>query len=293
MERGHTLAIDLGGSKLLLALIEAGRVLDRMEVPTDRAAGPEAWVAQMAALARAWTGRFVRAGITVTGLVKDNLWQALNPETLAIPGRFALYEAAKRALGVPITLCNDAHAAAWGEHVQGAGQGKDIVFLTISTGIGGGVVSGGQLLRGRGGLAASFGQHLPQPEGPEERFEDGASGRWIAAQGAMAGLPDDARAVFAAAADGQDWAGDVVQTSAGRVARLCQNLQLTFDPDVFVIGGGVGLAPGYMDRMVASVAHVPPLLRPAFVLAALGKNAGVIGVADLSTRNQSNREDMK
>lgn len=291
MAKGSTLAIDLGGSKLLLALIEAGRVLDRIEVPTDRSVGPDVWVAQMAGLAQAWAGRFVRAGISVTGLIKDNLWCALNPETLVIPGHFALYDAAKAALGVPVTLCNDAQAAAWGEYVQGAGQGRDIVFLTISTGIGGGVVSDGRLLDGRGGLAGHFGQLLPQPDGPDTRFEDGASGRWIAAQGAKAGLPADARAVFAAAAEGHDRACDIVQTSARRVARLCHNLQLMFDPDVFVIGGGVGLAPGYMDRMVAGVSHVQPLIRPSFVQAALGTDAGVIGVAALSTKNQPNRQD--
>ena len=291
MAEGGTLAIDLGGSKMLLALVEAGRVLARMGVPTARMAGPEAWVAQMADLAQVWDGRFVRAGITVTGLIKDNMWQALNPETLALPGRFPLHQVAKAALGVPVTLCNDAQAAAWGEYVQGAGQGRDIVFLTVSTGIGGGVVLGGRLLQGRSGLAGHFGQTLPQPEGPEMRFEDRASGRWIAAEGARAGKSGDARAVFAAAAEGQAWADEIVQTSARRVARLCHNLQLMFDPDLFVIGGGVGLAPGYMDRIVASVAHVSLLTRPEFIPAALGKDAGVIGVADLSTRNQPNRDD--
>lgn len=288
---GGTLAIDLGGTKLLLALVEAGSVVDRIEAATDRAAGPEVWVRQMAELATIWAGRFMRAGITVTGLIKDNLWRALNPDTLAIPGRFALFETAQAALGVPVTLCNDAQAAAWGEHVHGAGQGKDIVFVTVSTGIGGGVVSEGRLLRGRGGVAGHFGQVLPLPDGQEQRFEDGASGRWIAAQGAKAGLAADARAVFAAAADGNAAADDIVQTSARRVARLCHNLQLMFDPHVTVIGGGVGLAPGYLDRMAASVAHFQPLVRPTFVHAALGKDAGVIGVADLSTRNHPNRED--
>jgi N-acetylmannosamine-6-phosphate 2-epimerase / N-acetylmannosamine kinase len=287
-----TLAIDLGGTKLLLALVDGATVIDRIEAPTERSAGPEAWVSQMADLARRWTGAFDHAGITVTGLVKDNLWRALNPDTLAIPGRFALHETAQAALGVPVTLCNDAQAAAWGEHVQGAGQGKDIVFLTISTGVGGGVVSQGRLLRGRGGVAGHFGQVLPLPEGPEHRFEAAASGRWIAAQGEKLGLEPDARAVFAAAAAGDVAAEDILQTSASRVARLCHNLQLIFDPHVTVIGGGVGLAPGYLDRMAASVAHLQPLVRPTFVRAALGKDAGVIGVADLSRRNQPNREEL-
>ncbi len=239
----------------------------------------------MAALAQRWAGRFDRAGITVTGLISNNQWSALNPDTLAIPGQFALSDVAQAALRVPVTLCNDAQAAAWGEHRHGAGQGKDIAFLTISTGVGGGVVLNGRLLQGRGGLAGHFGQVLPLPEGSDERFETGASGRWIAAQGEKLSLASDARAVFAAAAAGNAAAEDILQTSARRVARLCYDLQLILAPQVTVIGGGVGLAPGYMDRMAASLAHLSPLVRPTLVQASLGKDAGVIGVADLSTRN--------
>lgn len=280
------LAVDIGGTKTLVTLVDGAEVSDRAETPTDREAGPEAWVLQMAGMAKRWEGRFDRAGITVTGLVKDNRWRSLNAETLAIPGRFALHEAAEGALGVPVTLCNDAQASAWGEHVHGAGQDKDIVFLTVSTGIGGGAVSNGRLVSGRGGVAGHFGQVLPLPEGPEERFEDGASGRWIAAEGEKLGLDADARAVFDAAAGGNEAAEGILQASASRVARLSHDLQLMFDPHITVIGGGVGLAPGYIERMAACVEHFQPLVRPTFVEAALGKDAGVIGVADLAGRNR-------
>lgn len=297
MQTNRTLAIDMGGSKVLLALIAGGRVLDRREVLTDRLAGPEAWVARMAELAQPWAGGFARAGISVTGLVHNDLWQALNPETLPIPAGFALYEAARAALGVPVTLCNDAQAAAWGEYVQGAGRiagqavGRDIVFLTVSTGIGGGVVQHGQLVQGRSGLAGHFGQLLATPDAPEQRFEDGACGRWIAAEGARHGLPEDARAVFAAARSGNAAADAILQTSARRVAWLCRNVQLMFDPERVVIGGGIGLAPGYIGRVLACLADVPPLLRPNLVPAALGSDAGAIGVADLSNRNHQKQED--
>ena len=287
----RTLAVDLGGTKLLVALVEGARVLDRFEAATGRNAGPEVWVRQMAELARPWEGQFDCAGITVTGLIKDNHWRALNPGTLAFDGRFPLHDAARAALGVPVALANDAQAAAWGEFAHGAGQGKDIVFLTVSTGIGGGVVAGGRLLQGRGGVAGHFGQILPLPEGPETRFEDGASGRWIAAEGERLGLLPDAREVFKAAAAGNEQADAVIEASARRVARLCHDLQLMFDPRYTVIGGGVGLASGYIDRVVRAVAHFQPLVRPTLLPAALGKDAGVIGIADLARQKQPNREE--
>lgn len=287
----RTLAVDLGGTKLLVALVEGARVIDRVEAATDRAAGPEAWVRQMAELARPWASDFDRAGITVTGLIKDRHWRALNPGTLAFEGRFPLQAAAEAALGVPVALANDAQAAAWGEFAHGAGQGKDMVFLTVSTGIGGGVVADGRLLQGRGGVAGHFGQILPLPDGPETRLEDHASGRWIAQQGAEFGLAPDARAVFAAAAAGNARADAVIETSARRVARLTHDLQLMFDPRYTVIGGGVGLAPGYLDRVVRAVAHFQPLVRPTLLPAALGRDAGVIGMADLARQEQPNREE--
>lgn len=286
-----TLAVDLGGTKLLVALVEGGRVVERVETPTDRAAGPAGWIAQVARMATHWAGRFDCAGITVTGLIKDRHWRALNPGTLAFEGRFPLHEAARAALGVPVTLANDAQAAAWGEYAHGAGQGQDMVFLTVSTGVGGGVVANGRLLRGRGGVAGHFGQVLPLPEGPETRFEDGASGLWIAAEGARLGLEPDARAVFAAAAEGDERAEAVIETSARRVARLAHDLQLMFDPRYTVIGGGVGLASGYLDRVARASAHFQPLVRPTLRPAALGRDAGVIGISDLANKKHPNSED--
>jgi N-acetylmannosamine-6-phosphate 2-epimerase/N-acetylmannosamine kinase len=281
------LAIDIGGTKTLVTLVDGPEVVERIEAPTERSAGPKEWVDQVAAMAKQLKGTFDRAGITVSGLVKDNRWSAMNAETLTIPGRFALLEVAERALDVPVTLCNDAQAAAWGEFVHGAGQNKDIVFLTISTGVGGGVVANGRLLSGRGGVAGHFGQTLPQPDGDENLFEDCSSGRWIAAQGTHLGLPLDTRAVFAAAVNGNQAAEKVIQTSANRVGRLCHNLQLMFDPHVTVIGGGVGMAPGFLERMAASVEHFQPLVRPTFVEAKLKDDAGVIGVADLSKTTET------
>ena len=286
-----TLAVDLGGTKLLVALLEGAKVIERIEATTDRAAGPEAWVRQMAELAKPWAGQFDCAGITVTGLIKDQHWRALNPGTLAFEGRFPLHTAAEAALGVRVALANDAQSAAWGEFAHGAGQGKDMVFLTVSTGVGGGVVADGRLLQGRGGVAGHFGQILSLPDGPETRFEDQASGRWIAAEGARLGLAPDARAVFAAAAAGNARADAVIEASARRVARLTHDLQLMFDPRYTVIGGGVGLASGYLDRIARAVAHVQPLVRPTILPAALGQDAGVIGIADLARQKQSNREE--
>ena len=284
------LSIDLGGSKTLVALVQGPTVLDRAEIATDRAGGPEDWLRAIARIATGWQGRFERAGMTVTGLVANGMWQALNPATLNLPAPFPLQARLASLLGVPVAVANDAQAAAWGEHVQGAGVGADIVFLTVSTGIGGGVVTGGRLLQGRGGLAGHFGQFVPT-DGTDALFEDAASGTWIARQGAGIGLEADARAVFAAAQTGDARAEALLAASAARIGRLCQNLQLSFDPDRIVIGGGVGLGPGYLDRVARSLAYLDDMRRPRIVPARLGHDAGIIGMADLALGHHHNNRE--
>lgn len=279
------LAIDLGGTKLLVALVDGGKVLARVEQPTDRSAAPAAWLARIAELARPWSGRYARAGVSVTGPVIDGRWSSLNPGTLSIPADFPLQRSVEDLLGVPVAACNDAQAAAWGEYTHGAGAGQDMVFLTVSTGIGGGIVCNGRLIGGRQGLSGSFGQVRPMlPGDAQQRLEDCASGRWIAAESARRGYAADTRVVFAKAADGADWANAILAVSASTVARLCANIQLMLDPGVIVIGGGVGLAPGYLQRVAdALAAHAAPF-RTTLKPAALGADAGIIGIAALTQR---------
>lgn len=178
-------------------------------------------------------------------------------------------------------MLNDAQAAAWGEYSHGAGMGRDMVFLTVSTGVGGGIISGGRLLAGRSGMAGHVGLLRPLPEG-EGLMEDGASGRFIAR---AAGQPD-ARAAFAA---GDTAAAEAIATSARRVGQLCRNLQLLVDPEVIVIGGGVGLAPGYLAQVEGHLAQLEPLYRPTLARAALGAEAGVIGIAALAQQEAQQR----
>ena len=274
-------AVDLGGSKLLAALVLGGNVIDRERVSTPRDSGPDTWIEQIADRARTWSGRFDRIGVAVTGVVRDGVWSALNPDTLAIPAGFQLAERLRDAFGERVEIANDAQAAAWGEYRFGAGAGWDIVFLTISTGIGGGVVFGGQLLHGHSGLCGSFGQMVDRHG---DTIEQRISGRWIAAEAMRRGHPCDAKEVFRFAAEGADWAGEIIATSARRACQLCRNIQFALDPQLIVIGGGVGLAQGYIGRIEAHLAELPQTGRPSLVPAALGEEAGVIGIAALTTQ---------
>lgn len=280
------LVLDVGGTKTLAALVQGAEVLAEARVPTDATAGPDAWIDAAGREAGAWEGRFDRVAAAVTGIVADGRWSALNPGTLAIPDAYPLEERLRARFGVPAVALNDAQAAAWGEYRHGAGQGADMVFVTVSTGVGGGIVLGGRLVRGRGGLAGHFGIAYPLPEESElAHVEDGIAGRWIAAEAARAGHGLDARGVFEAAGQGEAWAEALLSRQAHRAARLLANIQLAIAPDMIVVGGGIGLADGYLARLEAALASTPAVRRPRLVAAALGTRAGLVGAADLAKQD--------
>jgi predicted NBD/HSP70 family sugar kinase len=287
------LAADIGGTKVLAALVAGAQVTARQVVETARDGGPEAWTAALGQAAQGWAGGWQGVGIAVTGAVADGRWRALNPGTLDIPAGYPLADRVRALTGAVPVLANDAQAAAWGEYRFGAGAGRDMAFLTVSTGIGGGLVLGGQLVGGHTGVAGSFGQ---MTDGGL-RIEDMASGRWIAAEAARLGHAPDARGVFAAAASGAGWAVEVIAASADRVAALCLNVLWAADPEVILVGGGVGLAPGYLPRVRDALDRRLPGSGARVLPAALGTDAGVIGMAALVTETdqttKTRQEDLQ
>lgn len=283
------LSIDVGGTKMLAALVRGTEIVDTHRMPTPREGDPAQWLTALFEAIASWRGAYGSVGAAVTGIVDNGQWSALNRKTLDIPDGFALTETIERLAGVPVLAANDAHAAAWGEYAFGAGNREDMVFLTISTGIGGGVVLNGRLLEG---LAGHFGQSR-SAEWPDDALEDHISGHWIARQAAPHQSGATARDVFSAARDGHDFARRIIATSAERTALLCRNIQLSLDPKRIVIGGSIGLAEGYLAAVDRGLEAVPPRRRPSLHAAALGENAGVIGIADLAERQQNLRENQR
>lgn len=272
------LAIDIGGTKISAALVADDRVSDVVTLPTDQSVGPDVWLAAIEQHFPPNGARFSRVAAAVSGVIRDGRWSALNPATLKLPPDYPLLQRLKDRFKIPAFAANDAQAAAWGEHRFGSGNREDMVFLTISTGIGGGIVLNGRPLLG---LAGHFGLlHASSPAGP---LEDGISGRWIASKARANGHDTDAIGVFKAADMGEAWAEQIVEASAQKIALLCADVQLVLDPRRIVIGGGIGLAPGFIDRLRSHLDGVRPPLRPELVSARLGPQAGLVGIADLAS----------
>ncbi len=279
--RGHGLCLrsTSGARRRRSRSSQGGRLLERREVPTDRAQAPDDWLAAASNAVREWSGGYVSVAAAVSGLVHDGAWRAVNPGVLSIPTGYPLVERLGEVFGVPALALNDAQAAAWGEYVHGAGQGRDMVFVTVSSGVGGGVVVDGRLARGRSGFAGHIGQ-IASNEG--KTLENVASGFALGRLAAEFGRKADAREVFDAARQGEGWASAGLDTAAGAIAAALGTVQRLLDPEVIVMGGSVGLASGFIERVEAAAEREPDLTRPALVRAMLGHDAGLVGAAELA-----------
>ncbi|HWH28351.1 MAG TPA: ROK family protein, partial [Mycobacteriales bacterium] len=154
-----TIGVDIGGTKVAAGVVdEQGRVLARTRRPTP-SADPQA-VEDVIATAVEELRRehdVVAVGIGAAGFIDHDRGVVLTAPNLAWRDE-PLRDDVESRVGLPVSVDNDANAAAWAEHRFGAGRGEDhLVVVTVGTGIGGGIVTGGVLQRGRWGIAAEFG----------------------------------------------------------------------------------------------------------------------------------------
>lgn len=271
------LAVDIGGSKVAVALVRGAEVLAQELGVTPATAGPDAVVAAvLAASRRVVAGAAelpVAVGVASAGVVAGGTVRAMSPELLPGWHDFPLVERLEAELDLPVVALNDAQAAAYGEWRHGAVRGHDsLLFVTVSTGVGGGLVLGGRLWQGATGLAGHVG-HMAG--GLLERTTSGTA---LARLAAEAGHPRmGAREVIAAAEAGVGWALALVVAAADALALALADVRVLVDPEVVVLGGGVGLNPGFRHAVHAAVARLEDRVRLPIVPAALGAAAGLVG----------------
>ncbi|WP_260861756.1 N-acetylmannosamine kinase [Citrobacter sp. Marseille-Q6884] len=284
-----TLAIDIGGTKLAAALVDNDLLIrDRRELPTPASKTPDALRAALHTLVEPLSLYAKHVAIASTGIIRDGVLLAINPHNLGGLLHFPLTETLEAITGLPARAVNDAQAAAWAEYHALRGDYRDMVFLTVSTGVGGGVVTDGKLLTGTGGLAGHLGHTLADPNGPmcgcgrRGCVEAIASGRGIAAaaQGELAGC--DAKTIFIRAGQGNTQAADLITRSAQALARLIADIKATTDCQCVVVGGSVGLADGYLTQVRRCLAQEPSAYQVALQPAHYRHDAGLLGAALLA-----------
>jgi glucokinase len=300
--------VDIGGTKCLgVVLDDAGHIVREERAATPK--GPDAVldiVEELADRLRPYDS----LGLGAAGLVtRRGLWRAA-PNVVGI-WDFPVAERLEARLGHSVHVDNDATCAVLAEWRHGAAVGAtDVVLATLGTGIGGGIVSDGRLVRGRNGFAGEPGHMVVDPNGPPcvcgrrgcwERFASGTGLARLAREAAFGGrlgrvvalAGDDPEAVRGehvqlAAREGDRDALAVIDEWAWWVALGFVNLTNLLDPEVLVLGGGLVTAA---DLVLAPVRrHFAGLLyapehrpHPRLEMARLGERAGAIGAALLAS----------
>ncbi len=316
-EKDLIVAIDLGGTHFRVMLANrAGQMVARVRKKTKAAEGPDAVQARMAAavhevLNGRSPARVAGVGIAAPGPIDPQTGVIYSPANLPGWEEIPLLDRLKERLGLPVWAGNDANLAALGEHRFGCGQAvDDLVYLTISTGIGSGIISRGELLLGSHGLAAEAGHMILQPDGPlcgcgqHGCLEALASGPAIGRQAAeriAAGkssilqptLRDNgnlsAFQVVNAARMGDRLAGAVLQQAATYIGIGITTLVHLLDPAIVVIGGGVSNAGELLlDPIRQTVReHTMKAFRDGVTIVptALGDDVGLWGAVALVMDN--------
>jgi glucokinase len=295
------LALDIGGTKLAVGVVDsAGHVHSFLVAPSNAERGAEDTLARLFELGRqavAESGLEIQAvGIGCGGPLDSERGVLLAP--LHLPGwrDVPVTALAEEAFGCRAVLENDASAAAVGEFRFGAGVGKrHMLYLTISTGVGGGAILDGRPYGGAMGNGVEFGHVTVDWNGRECRgcgrrgcLEAYVSGTSIAERAAEAGLTGaDAADVAAAARAGDPRAVAVWDETVEALACGLTSLFNLFEPELVVIGGGVSrtgeqLLGPVRERVRAQVV-TPAGAAVNIVAAALGERVGVVGAAAIAT----------
>jgi len=297
----YALGIDLGGTNLRFAAFRPdGRMLDKVSVPTNIGSGREALLQAIVggvAQVRRLRGSdlLLGIGIGVPGFIL--LEKGIITKSPNLPGleNFAMRDELQSRLGPPVRLENDANAAALGEKWQGAGQQvDDLVLLTLGTGIGGGIISGGSVLHGYLGMAGELGHLTVDPSsdvlcgcGATGCLETQASATAIARMARESGLGEVTSAQVYTLAIGGNAQARTVFERMGRALGLGLSLLInTFNFPLYLLSGGVLaawdlFAPALLDecrRRSLTFRQTDTRIEKA----TLGEEAGLYGAARLA-----------
>ncbi|HVB73319.1 MAG TPA: ROK family protein [Ktedonobacteraceae bacterium] len=307
-------ALDIGGTKILAGIIdEAGELVARKRIETQAVRGPANVIARVADLlrelareARIPVETLASIGCSVPGPLDSARGVVIFSPNLAwreVP----LAALLSSELGVPVKIEDDARCAALGEARRGAARGaQNVVYVTISTGIGGGVIINGNIYRGSHGCAGEVGHVTLDANGPlcacgnAGCFESLASGTAIAARARQAVQHGDetmlarfrdepalltAEHVIEAAEAGDGVASRIVETASTYIGIGLAAVAAMYDPQLIVLGGGVVRPDGALLRRARktfqerAIQPLGALVR--IVPAALGDESALWGAASL------------
>ncbi|UJF17917.1 N-acetylmannosamine kinase [Vibrio sp. SS-MA-C1-2] len=279
------LAIDIGGTKVAYGIIENGQLLSREQFATPKTVTIESFNQLIIENCKHEIDLCSEIRISTTGLVTSEGISAINPVTLPFPAPFPLAKKLKETTKIPVFILNDAQAATWFEYQQLTIKAKNMAYVTVSTGVGGGLIIDHQLQKGAGGLAGHIGHMVIEQQG--ERCGCGRQG-CVEVIASGTAIHKQAQQVFGEQIsniqlfemlESDQKAFDIIQNSAKAIATLCCNLKASLDLDLIVIGGGIGLANGYLQLVQKEITKQPHIFQVKTISAQGGHDACLLGAA--------------
>ncbi|MEV0398922.1 ROK family glucokinase [Actinoallomurus sp. NPDC050550] len=308
-----TIGVDVGGTKVAAGVVDDhGRILEKVRRPTPSTSPHETArvIAEVVDILKAKFGEVEAVGLGAAGFVDESRSTVLFAPNLAWRDE-PIKKKVEGVVGLPVVVENDANATAWGEAKFGAGRGEDhMVLITLGTGIGGGLILGGELYRGRFGIGAEFGHYRVVPDGRRcgcgnrGCWEQYASGNALVAEARelarvspalagrlleLGGSPEGISGpeITEAAREGDSAALECFRSVARWVGQGLADLAAILDPGAFVIGGGLSEAGDLLleparaafENALTGRGHRP---FADIRIAELGPDAGIVGAADLA-----------
>lgn len=310
MSDRETIGVDLGGTKMLVGVLSGTEPLyENREASTGQTEDElvEMLVREVEE-ARDARPDVAAVGLGIPATIDHQRGVALAAVNLPLSD-VPIKELVSERVGLPVFVDNDANVAAFAEYLFGAAQGKPhSVMLTVGTGIGGGLILGGEVYRGSSGAGAELGHTVIQADGPPCQgscpnhgcVEALASGTALGREGRAAaeGAPDsalgrilaeggevDGRAVSDAALAGDEVAIGVFDLIGTRLGVACATFANVFQPDAIVVGGGVIAAGDLLlepARREVRRRALTPMNQTPILEAVLGNDAGMIGAAAMA-----------
>lgn len=317
----YAIGVDLGGTNTMVGLFDRDMQLIRqIDTLTDTELEAEPMMDHLASLIRrllkeagAELSQVRGVGAAFPSFIDRETGRVVETSNIVCLNDLPARDMLSQRLELPVYLDNDANTAALAEHRMGAGRGHDnLIYATISTGIGGALILNGEIYHGMHGMAGeighmfisdttgypcscgvtgcvesiSSGMHMARYA--TDRIKEGLDSRILDHAGTLSNV--DMVAVGRALLGGDSLALEVVNRGAEYLGRMFHSLNMIFDINVFLLGGGcMRLGKRFMDRIVASYRHYSLMDQkyPAqFLTTELGGNAGMIGAALLVPKDE-------
>ncbi|MGC1164643.1 MAG: ROK family protein [Solirubrobacterales bacterium] len=318
MSASETIGVDLGGTKMLVGVLAGTDVLHESREASTGQGEDELVELLVREVSEAKEARpdVTAVGLGIPATIDHDRGVAVSAVNLPLDD-LPIRDLVADRVGLPVFVDNDGNVAALAEYLYGAAQGKpNTVMLTVGTGIGGGLVLGGEIYRGATGAGAELGHTVIQADGPPcqgncpnhgcvealasgtalgregtavaESAPDSALGKLLAA-----GEKVDGRAVTVAALDGDETAIGVFELIGSRLGVACASFANIFQPDAIVVGGGVIAAGDLLldpARREVRERALNPMNATPILEATLGNDAGMIGAAAMARVELERRE---